>query len=141
MYTDVKLVGRVGNDAECAAENRPVKFSLATWKSIPSKEEKSGWETITHWHNVIAWGDEKRKKYLLDLVKKGTLVLVSGELETNTWVAEDGSTRKSIFVVANVIRKLRDNPNDTPKETQERSEPSPKSVDKEDDINMDDLPF
>ena len=87
MYNKCNLIGHLGKDPEIKTVGDIVvgKFSLATGKKY---KNKSG-ETVeeTQWHNIVVWGKgaEIAEKYL----KKGSFVLVEGEIRYRTWEGED----------------------------------------------------
>lgn len=84
-YNRITIVGRVGSDPEWFDVGKGLaKFSVATdrWKKDEGPD----------WHRVNCWGGkgELVRKY----VTKGTLVLISGEMNYNRWETEEG---KKIF--------------------------------------------
>lgn len=79
-----ELIGRLGKDPEKSVmqNGKPVvNFSIATsetWKKDGQKQEK------THWHNCVCFS-EPLCKIIMDYVKKGSLVYLSGSIETRSW--------------------------------------------------------
>jgi single-strand DNA-binding protein len=105
MVNKVILIGNLGRDPEVRhleSGATVAKFSVATNESY---QDKSGeWQTITEWHNVVAWRSlaERAEKQL----KKGMMVYVEGKLSTRKWQDRDGNDRYSTDVVANTFRML-----------------------------------
>lgn len=81
---EVTLIGNLGADPEIRSTpsgNRVMTLSVATskrWKDKAGAEQES-----TQWHRVIAWG------WVVDamegLIKKGSRVLVKGEVTYRQW--------------------------------------------------------
>lgn len=105
MINKVILVGNLGQDPEVRTlENgtKVAKFSVATNENY---QDKAGeWQTITEWHNVVAWRRlaETSENYL----KKGGRVYVEGKLTTRKWQDQNGNDRYSTDVVARILRNL-----------------------------------
>lgn len=141
MYQHVELLGRVGNDAECQAKNRPVSFSVATWENFRDEEAENGWRTETTWHNIVAWGNPDIKKHYVSKVKKGRWVLVDGKIQKEKWTDNDGNERTSVKIVAQTIRII---PTEEAKgykdKAQKPESPKESSFDKNSEED-DDLPF
>jgi single-strand DNA-binding protein len=94
----VTLLGRSGADAELrkTQNGHPVlSISIATSKK---KGQGEAVEWISTWHKVVIWG--KRAEALAPVIKKGSMVLVQGELQSREYQDKDGNKRVSIEVVA-----------------------------------------
>jgi single-strand DNA-binding protein len=99
----VTLVGSVGKDAETKfiGENSQVaKFGLATNRSYKDKTGEK--QTQTEWHNIEVWGDTA--KFAGQYVKKGQLVLVTGEIRYEKFDDKDGKPQQRTKIVANKIQ-------------------------------------
>lgn len=99
----VTLVGSVGKDAETKmiGENSQVaKFGLATNRSYKDKNGEK--QTQTEWHNIEVWGDTA--KFAGNFVKKGGLVLVTGEIRYEKFDDKDGKPQQRTKIVANKIQ-------------------------------------
>lgn len=55
-------------------------------------------------HSVVLWG--QLADFAVRYLGKGRLVYVAGRLQTRTWDAADGSTRRAVEVVANRLQAL-----------------------------------
>jgi single-strand DNA-binding protein len=93
-YNKIVILGRVGRDPELKAlpnGNKVCTFSLATsrtWKdNNGSKQEE------TEWHNVVFWN--KPAEIIAQYVKKGSLLLIDGHLQTRSW--DDKETGKKVY--------------------------------------------
>lgn len=94
----VTLVGNVGKDPESrtiSSGSTVNNFSVATNKKFTDKngEEKE----INAWHNVVYWGE------LNPSIKKGSRVVVLGELQTRSYEDNLGDKKYVTEIVAQVI--------------------------------------
>jgi single-strand DNA-binding protein len=103
MYQKVVLIGRVGRDAEgkyLQSGDMVTSFSVATskkWKKDGQDFEETVWWRVTAWRKLA----EICNQY----VKKGSLVLVEGELsEPKVYQKKDGSYGTNLDITANVVR-------------------------------------
>ena len=99
----VTLVGSVGKDAETQfiGENSQVaKFGLATNRSYKDKAGEK--QTKTEWHNIEVWGESA--KFAGQFVKKGQLLLVTGEIRYEKFDDKDGKPQQRTKIVANKIQ-------------------------------------
>ena len=96
MYNKVVLVGNLARDPESrkAGDHTVTEFSVAV--NSLGKKEQTTFINIQTWNKVA----ENCAKYL----KKGSRVLVDGELRQDTWEAEDGSKRSKYYVNTNVVQ-------------------------------------
>jgi len=105
MVNKVILIGNLGRDPEVRYLEGNVavaKFSVATNESY--KDKKGDWQTVTEWHDVVAWRQlaERAEKQL----KKGSQVYVEGKLTHRKYQDKDGIDRYVTEVVANSFRIL-----------------------------------
>ena len=106
MINKVTLIGNLGKDPEVRRlESGAVvaKFSIATNENYMDKKTNE-WQTITEWHNVIAW--RGTAEYAELNLKKGKLAYVEGKLTTRKWTDKDNIERYTTEVVANTLRLL-----------------------------------
>lgn len=76
------------------------KFTLA----VDRKFKNADGERQTDFFNCAAWN--KLAEIVDKYAKKGRLIYVSGELQNNTYTADDGSTRYSTVVMLSDIQLL-----------------------------------
>jgi len=94
----VQLIGNVGADPEIRSVNsgKVANFRIATsetWKDKNTGEKKER----TEWHSIVVWNDGLVgviEKY----VKKGSKVMIEGQLQTRKW-EKDGVDRYTTEVV------------------------------------------
>ena len=94
----VTLYGNVGKDPESRTINEKTvtKFTLATNKTFTKDGNKV---TETQWHNIVLWGKvaETASKY----VKKGSSLIVVGEITYRSYTNKDGATVYVTEIVGN----------------------------------------
>ncbi len=103
-FNKVIILGRLTQEPELrnTSSGTPVcSFGVATnrvWKDRESGEQ----ERSTEFHNVVAWRNlaEIVSRYL----KKGSLILVEGRLQTRSWEDSSGNQRKTTEIVAENIQ-------------------------------------
>lgn len=125
-HNKVTLVGKVSEPKiNQVGDTTVANFGLVTRKSFKKDDE---WQNKDTWHNIVAWGKlgELAGKY----ITKGTLVLVEGEIEVQTW-EKDGVKQFKTQIRANSIQWDKPSENkDTPSEDNHANEAA-----------SDDLPF
>ncbi len=100
MYSKTIIAGNLGTDPEMRSTQNGVNvanFSVAVSRGWGENKK-------TEWYNVVAWKTlaETAEKYL----KKGSKVLVEGEMETRSWDKDDGTKGYSTELIANRIQFL-----------------------------------
>lgn len=96
----IVLFGRLGRDAEVRAtanKKKFVSFSLAV------DEKQLDNTTKTDWYSITSYQEGHCGK-LVDYLKSGKLVMVSGNLRPGVFVGKDGITRLSLNVTATDIQ-------------------------------------
>ena len=104
-YSLTTIVGNVGNDAELrylrdgvAVCNFSVAVSKVTGKGDTRKE-------ATTWFKVTIW--RERGKLAASMVKKGTRILVTGEVSASAFIdKKTNEARASLEITANEFRLL-----------------------------------
>jgi single-strand DNA-binding protein len=143
----VILIGNLGRDPEMRYTPNGIavcSFSIATSETY--KDKTSG-ERIsqTEWHNIVLWRGlaETSEKYL----RKGSKVYIEGKLKTRKWDDNQGITRYSTEIVADVMQMLDKKATDSSEpfvsettEVKKMVEPSIASEVVE-EVKKDDLPF
>lgn len=100
-FNHVILLGRLGADAETryTGDGKAVSnFSVATsrrWRDKQTGQEREE----TDWHRVVLWRAEALAQHL----RRGTLVLVDGRLQTRQYETRAGEQRTAVEVVADEV--------------------------------------
>lgn len=100
MINQCNFIGRLGRDPETRytqSGKAVASFSLAC-------SEKRGGEESTEWVNVVAW--EKLAEICGQYLVKGSLVFISGRMQTRKWQDKDGGTRYTTEIIARDMQML-----------------------------------
>lgn len=98
MSNVFSFTGVVGRDAEV----RRIPSGQAVLNVTVANNIGFGDRQQTIWVRVAVWG-KRAEGSLVDYLKKGQHVFVSGELSTREYQANDGTTKTSIEVNANIL--------------------------------------
>lgn len=98
MFAQATILGNLGRNPDIkivGQNNKVASFSIAV------NEKKQGGQETTHWFYVNAWGQlaDLCEKYVV----KGSRILVSGRLNTRSYVDKDNITRNVVEIVADKI--------------------------------------
>ena len=99
----VNLTGRLTDniDIKVTQNNKKVtRFSLAVRKN--TKDQEGNYQT--NFINVQCW--EQRAEYLSTYATKGTLIGVSGSIETDSFINKDGKKVYDTYILANEVEVL-----------------------------------
>lgn len=108
MLNRIVLIGRLANDPEL--RYTPSGIAVTTFTIAVNKIPTSQAEREADFIPIVAW--RQSAEFAANYLKKGRLVAVDGKLQIRSWVAQDGSRRKTAEVVADNLRSL-----DKPKES------------------------
>lgn len=95
---ETRLIGNIGKDATVKPMERGViaiNFPVAhnkNWRDKRSGEQR----TKTTWINCTIWKREGANLRIVDFLKKGTLIEITGEPFAKGFIEEDGSARAEI---------------------------------------------
>ena len=102
MYQQITIVGNLGRDPEMryTADGTPVtNFSVAVSKKRKDGEDKTWWFKVSCWRRLA----ETTNQYL----KKGSPVLIVGEVDASAWTDRDGNAQASLELTAFDVKFLR----------------------------------
>jgi len=137
----VILVGNLGQDPEVkftAGGAAVTTLSIATSESWKDKESGNEQEK-TEWHRVVLW--RRLAEIAGEYLKKGSKVYIEGQLQTRKW-EQEGLTRYTTEVIARDMQFLDSRGNmDNSNSPSDISSTSEDSVDSEQEIKDDDIPF
>jgi len=91
------IYGNLGCDPEVktVGEKKVAKFSLATSRRGKDKDGNK----ITDWHRVVLW--DKLADLAGEYLKKGSSVIIEGEIQYGSYVNKDGVTIYTTDIVGN----------------------------------------
>jgi single-strand DNA-binding protein len=105
MAAFITVTGNMGKDPETRytqAGTMMLKFSIG---NSVSKQDGA---PVTNWYNVTVWG--KDAEFWADKLGKGDRVLVIGDFEIRSYVANDNTTKTSNDINAKKIERLTQTP-------------------------------
>jgi single-strand DNA-binding protein len=94
----VFILGRVTADLQLrttAGGQSVATFSIATNRNWTDKGGQKQEET--EFHNVVAWG--RQAEIANQFLRRGSLVLIEGRLQTRSWQDKQGQARKSTEII------------------------------------------
>jgi single-strand DNA-binding protein len=105
IRNQVQLIGHLGKNPELKTfenDKTMVKFSLATNENY--KDQNGEKQTITQWHNIIAWG--KTAEHIHNMAQKGSEIAIQGKLTYRQYKDANGTDRYITEVVAQEFFKI-----------------------------------
>lgn len=101
----VQLIGFLGQEIELkeyAEGKKMARMSMATHEYHKADEGKK--ETITTWHNLVAWG--KTAEVMGKIFSKGQRLYVEGKLSYREYTGNDNVKKQSTEIVVSDFKKL-----------------------------------
>ena len=101
----VEIKGFLGKDAVIKtfeSGRTLMSMSVATNESYKNKQDE--WVTNTAWHNVTYWKNNKDE--IIEFLKKGEMVAVSGKLNTRKYTDKQGQVRYITEVIAQKLEQV-----------------------------------
>lgn len=99
-FNQATLIGNVGNDPEIRSMqngNQVASFSLATSKSWKNKNTGAR-ETKTEWHRIVIF-NKGLVTVVQNYVRKGSKLMVQGEIQTRKWTDQSGNDKYATEIV------------------------------------------
>ena len=134
------LYGNVGKepDSRKVGDSTVTKFSLATNKTYTDKSGEK--VTKTQWHNIVLWGKvaETASKY----VKKGTSLIVEGEISYRSYENKQGQTVYVTEIIGQHMHFTGNKPEEPkPQKAMSNINDLPGNVANYDEIPDDEIPY
>ena len=99
----VVLIGRLANDPEL--KYTPSGIAVSSFRlAVDRPFSNSSGERETDFIDIVVW--RQSAEFAANYLGKGRLVAVDGRLQIRSWVAQDGTRRRSAEVVAEFLRGL-----------------------------------
>ena len=73
-------------------------------KHVTTVRVATNGKTHAEFHDVVLWG--RLADFACSYLGKGRLVYIAGRLQSRQWQATDGSTRRTVEIVANRLQAL-----------------------------------
>jgi len=123
MLNRVILIGRLATDPEL--RYTPSGLAVTSFNLAVNRRPNAQGEAEADFIPIVAW--KQSAEFAANYLTKGRLVAVDGRLQIRSWVAQDGSRRKSAEVVAESLRSL-DRPKDRGDSSSAPSSDAPKEL-------------
>jgi single-strand DNA-binding protein len=107
MLNRVVLIGRLATDPEL--KYTPSGLAVASFVLAVNRKPNAQGEREADFVPIVAW--KQSAEFAANYLTKGRMIAVDGRLQIRSWVAQDGTKRKSAEVVAENLKSL-----DKPKE-------------------------
>lgn len=141
----VMIIGNVVRDPEIRTTpsgQTVASLSIATnfiWKDKNGQRQRK-----TEFHNIVAW--RKLAEIIGQYVKKGSKIYIEGRLTTRSWDDQNGIKRYRTEVIADNMILLDRAPGTAPETIEAAAEASPREAtppqeNKEEEMNIEDIPF
>ncbi|MFA5838778.1 MAG: single-stranded DNA-binding protein [Candidatus Paceibacterota bacterium] len=144
------VIGNLTRDPEMKALPSGISvttFSVATnrvWKDKEGKQQEN-----VDFHNIVVFG--RQAETVSQYLKKGSMVMVEGRMQTRSWDAQDGTKKYRTEIVADRIQfgpksgNSAGGGNSTGFSKKSKKDEAPEELDTiqypADEINPDDIPF
>ena len=114
MLNNLSIIGRLVADPELkkVGETSVVNFTIACDRDYADKDG----QRTTDFIDVQAW--RKTAEFVAQYFAKGSLIAITGSMQTRSWEDQEGHKRRSVFVNASSINFCGKKEN-TDKETSE----------------------
>ncbi len=102
----VILVGRLGADPKISytqSGQAVANFNMATDEGYKDKNTGQRVEK-TEWHRIVDWGYQA--EFCSNYLRKGSLVLTEGKIQTRKWQDQNGQDRSTTEIVAQRVQGL-----------------------------------
>lgn len=98
----VLMIGRVGRDPELRGSSSGQPWTTLRLATDRRTRRGSEWESVTDWHDVRVFGKQAENAHTY--LRRGSVVLVEGSLQYETWTDDNDRPRISPRVVANRVQ-------------------------------------
>jgi len=101
----VQLIGFLGQEIEVkeyAEGKKMARMSMATHESRKTDDGKR--ETITTWHNLLAWG--KTAEVMSKIFSKGQRLYIEGKLSYREYTTNENIKKQSTEIVVSDFKRL-----------------------------------
>ena len=94
-FNKVVLLGRLTNTPEL--KQTPIGVTVTSFSIAVDRRTTAGKEKETDFFNVVAWRD--RAEFICKYFKKGSHIIIDGELQTRSWTDQQGNKRQTTEVI------------------------------------------
>lgn len=138
----ILITGNLVDDPKSSILESGVHLARMRLASNQSYKGRDGeWHQKTCYVDVVAW--RRTAELATEYLRKGSPVLIEGELESRSWQAQDGSQRSKIEIVARRLQFLEKQGQEGSSDSKEGAAQQARPPDKEPEPppEYDDIPF
>lgn len=109
MLNNLSIIGRLTKDPDCSYTSSGIalaKFRIACDRGM--KDAETG-ERTADFFDVVCW--RQTAEFVSQYITKGRMVGLTGRIQSRNWVAQDGTKRYTVEIVAERVDGL-DRPKD-----------------------------
>ena len=109
MLNNISIIGRLTKDPDCSYTSSGIalaKFRIACDRGM--KDAETG-ERTADFFDVVCW--RHTAEFVTQYIAKGRMVGLTGRIQSRNWVAQDGTKRYTVEIVAERVDGL-DRPKD-----------------------------
>jgi single-strand DNA-binding protein len=139
-FNKVILVGRLTRDPETRSlpsGQSVASFGLATGRVFNDKNGQK--QETTEFHNIVFFG--RTAEIASQYLKKGTLVLVEGRIQTRNWQDNDGNKKYRTEIIGERMQLGPKSTGSSPKQENPSEEIPIIQKEDEEEIDIKDIPF
>jgi len=133
---EVTIAGRLTKDVELRYTPSGTATATVTIANDRSWRDNEGnWQKATNFLRVVLW--TKTAEWAAENLEKGSPVIVQGRIQTRSWKTQDGENRSITEIVASRLQSLEREYD----KNQETNNYNNQDQNKEEEENLDDIPF
>lgn len=107
----IVLIGRLAADPEL----KTTTSGLSVTSFTIAVDRKGSTDRVTDWIDIVAW--RKTAEFICNYFKKGSPIVIDGNLQTRMWEDKDGKKRKTVEVIAESVEFVPRSGGEQPQET------------------------
>ncbi len=136
----ILITGNLVDDPRVSILESGVHVARMRIASNQSYKGRDGeWHQKTCFVDIVAW--RRTAELVSEYLRKGSPVLVEGELESSSWQAQDGTQRSKLEIVARRVQFLERQGQSNVSEAKPAQKPASGSDEQEPPPEYDDIPF
>lgn len=93
----IVLIGRLAADPEL----KTTQSGLSVTSFAIAVDRKGSTDKVTDWIDIVAW--RKTADFICKYFRKGSPIVIEGNLQTRMWEDKDGKKRKTVEVIAESV--------------------------------------
>lgn len=120
---ELKIIGNIGRDAELRSMDngrKVISFNVAHSENFTNREGVK--EQRTTWVSCSIWRNSDQSTKIVDYLKKGQQVYLSGKPDANSWTDQNNQVRAGLRLQVVNVELLGSNPNENRQQSQQQQQ-------------------